>query len=50
MVRGTTPTFQLQITDETVDLTQAINVYATFKQYDKVIQKTGSAITYRLRG
>lgn len=45
MVRGTTPTFQLQITDETVDLTQATNVYATFKQYDKEIQKTGSAIT-----
>lgn len=39
--RGTTPTFKLQITDD-VDLTQAQNVYATFKQTDKEITKTGS--------
>ena len=32
MIRGTTPTFKLTINDETVDLTDAINVYATFKQ------------------
>lgn len=44
MVRGTTPTFQLQITDETVDLTQATNVYATFKQESNTITKTGEDI------
>ena len=32
MIRGTTPTFTLTISDETVDLTQATHVYATFKQ------------------
>ena len=42
MIRGTTPTFKLMLNDETVDLTQAVNVYATFKQKNKEITKTGA--------
>ena len=45
MIRGTTPTFKLMLNDETVDLTQAVNVYATFKSRDNVLTKTGSDIT-----
>lgn len=41
MIRGTTPTFKLKISDENVDLTQVTNVYATFSQAGKVITKTG---------
>lgn len=44
MIRGTTPTFQLILKDETIDLTEALNVYATFKQGSKVITKTGEDI------
>ena len=44
MIRGTTPTFQLKLADETVDLTQASNVYATFKQESNTITKTGADI------
>ena len=44
MIRGTTPTFELKITDNTVDLTQATNVYATFAQWGKTITKTGNDI------
>lgn len=44
MIRGTTPTFELKITDVTVDLTQATNVYATFAQWGKTITKTGNDI------
>ena len=42
MVRGTTPTFSLYIADNEVDLTQALNVYATFKQQGTIITKTGT--------
>lgn len=45
MFRGTTPTFKLTISDNNVDLTQAYNVYATFKQLSTVITKTGEDIT-----
>lgn len=45
MIRGTTPTFKLQINDETVDLTQAENVYASFKQQNTLLTKTGDDIT-----
>ena len=45
MIRGTTPTFTLTLNDNTIDLTQAVNVYATFKQGDKVLTKTGEDIT-----
>lgn len=44
MIRGTTPTFQLKITDDSVDLTQALNVYATFKQLGFQIDKSGEDI------
>lgn len=44
MIRGTTPTFELKITDSTVDLTEATNVYATFAQWGKTITKTGNDI------
>lgn len=44
MVRGTTPTFQLKITDDDVDLTQALNVYATFKQLGIQLDKSGEDI------
>lgn len=40
--RGTTPTFKLYLQSETVDLTQADNVYATFQQGNVVITKTGA--------
>lgn len=43
-VRGTTPTFKLKFSDEEVDLTQALNVYATFKNLNTVITKTGDDI------
>lgn len=44
MIRGTTPTFQLKLVGEEVDLTQANNVYATFKQEQVDITKTGEDI------
>lgn len=49
MIRGTTPTFKLTITDNTVDLTQASNVYATFEQRGKVLTKTGADLTVAAR-
>lgn len=42
MIRGTTPTFTLTMVDEQLDLRQAENVYATFRQRDKVLTKTGN--------
>ena len=44
MIKGTTPTFKLILNDETVDLTLAQNVYATFKQAKTEITKTGTDI------
>lgn len=41
MIRGTTPTFTLTVDDESLDLTGALNVYATFKQGSTIIEKTG---------
>lgn len=43
MVRGTTPTFSLKI-DNSVDLTEAYNVYATFKQTNHTLTKTGESL------
>jgi len=40
MVRGTTPTLTLHILDETIDLTQAENVYITIKQEKYTLTKT----------
>ena len=41
MVRGTTPTFKLMLSDEEVNLTEALNVYATFRNLNVLITKTG---------
>lgn len=49
MIRGTTPTFELKIADETVDLTEAYNVYATFSQCGKSLTKTGDDIEVTAR-
>lgn len=40
VIRGTTPTFKLTINDNSVDLTEALNIYATFKQFNTIITKT----------
>ena len=46
MIRGTTPTFKLLINDQSVDLTSASYVYATFKQLGgETITKTGADLT-----
>lgn len=45
MIRGTTPTFKLLINDETLNLTQASEVYATFGQGKNLITKNGSDLT-----
>lgn len=45
MIRGTTPTFRLTINDDDVDLTQAANVYVSFKQgCGTSLTKTGSDV------
>lgn len=41
MIRGTTPTFELRINDESVDLTDADNVYVTFADNGWSLTKTG---------
>ena len=43
--RGTTPTFRLTFPEESgVNLTQAANVYVTFKSNGRYLTKTGSAL------
>lgn len=43
MITGTTPTFKLKLAEPTVDLTEAINVYASFSQNNvKIIKSTES--------
>lgn len=39
--RGTTPTFVLTFTEQTLDLTQAVNVYVTFQSAGRTLTKTG---------
>ncbi len=46
IIQGVTPTFTLTV-PETVDLTEAVNVYATFSQGHQDITKTGNEITVR---
>ena len=41
----TTPTFTLTFTDQGLDLTQAQNVYVTFRSGCNVITKSGEALT-----
>lgn len=43
--RGTTPTFQLIFTKEGLDLTEAHNVYVTFKSGVYTITKSGEDLT-----
>lgn len=45
MVKGTTPTFTLTVGDGSVDLDEALSVYVTIQQFDKIITKSGSAVT-----
>lgn len=49
MIRGTTPTFTFTIKDDTVDLTEAQNVYVTIRQGSKEITKTGEDIEVAAR-
>lgn len=44
MIRGTTPTFSLTIDSDDIDLIYASNVYATFKQGDVSLTKSGTDI------
>ena len=43
--RGTTPTFVLTFTEQTLDLTTAANVYVTFSSGANVLTKTGEDLT-----
>ena len=44
MIRGTTPTFTLTIQDQSVNLSQALTVIATFKQSGKRIDISGERL------
>ena len=44
VARGTTPTYILTFTEESLDLTEANNVYVTFRKGAKILTKTGSDI------
>ena len=44
MIRGTTPTFTFTIQSQTLDLTEAQNVYVTIEQGRTVIEKTGESL------
>lgn len=44
MYRGTTPTFELKINDENIDLTEADNVYVTFRTKKGKSTYTGEAL------
>ena len=41
----TTPTFTLTFTEQALDLTQAQNVYVTFKSGETLMTKTGADLT-----
>ena len=44
VARGTTPTYRLTFTEDSLDLTEANNVYVTFRKGAKIITKTGTDI------
>jgi len=44
VARGTTPTYRLKFSEESLDLTEANNVYVTFRKGAKILTKTGSDI------
>ena len=46
IIQGVTPTFTLTV-PETIDLTEAQNVYATFSQSKTSLTKSGSDLTVR---
>jgi hypothetical protein len=41
MIKGTTPTFIFTLRNKEIDLGEADNVYVTFAQSNKIIEKTG---------
>ena len=45
VARYTTPTFTLTFTEDALDLTQAQNVYVTFRSGDVLMTKTGADLT-----
>ena len=45
MIRGTTPTFTLTLSDNTIDLGDAENVYVTLRQGKTDITKSGTDLT-----
>ena len=47
--RGTTPTLVLTFSDETLDLTQASNVYVTIEAAGQILTKPGSALAVEER-
>ena len=49
MYRGTTPTFELKINDENIDLTDADNVYVTFRTKKGKQTYTGDALEVSAR-
>ena len=44
VARGTTPTYILTFSEQSLDLTEANNVYVTFRKGAKVLTKTGNDI------
>ena len=47
--RFTTPTFTLTFSEQALDLTQAVDVFVTFKQADKVLTVTGEDLTVQAK-
>ena len=45
----TTPTFTLTFTEQDLDLTQALNVYVTFKSGCHTLTKSGDALTVQAK-
>lgn len=45
MIRATTPTFTLTVGDQSIDLSQASNVYVTVTQGARKVTKTGADLT-----
>lgn len=44
VARGTTPTYILTFTEQSLDLTEANHVYVTFRKGAKILTKTGTDI------
>ena len=47
--RYTTPTFTLTFSEQALDLTQAVDVFVTFKQADKILTVTGEDLTVQAK-